>query len=48
MSIRIEREDFAWLVIRGQHGWLFVGRHESFAEGQELASQDSVAVVVRQ
>jgi hypothetical protein len=48
MSIRIERENFAWLVIRGQHGWLFGGRHEAFAEAQELASQDSVAVVVRQ
>jgi hypothetical protein len=47
LSIRIEREEPAWLVIRGEHGWLFGCRREAVLEARELARQDGVGIAVQ-
>jgi hypothetical protein len=36
-----------WYVIRGSHGWLHGDIAQAFEDAQEMASADSVAVVVR-
>jgi hypothetical protein len=45
-TVRIEREDSAWLVICRSHAWLFGSRHEALADAEWIASGLGVAVVV--
>ena len=43
-SVRIEREDAAWLVIAKDHGWLFGSHREATKEAREIAAGHGVAV----
>ena len=43
-TVRVEREEAAWLVICRQHGWVFGSRHEAIAEASEIARGFGVGV----
>jgi hypothetical protein len=44
-SVRIEREDSAWLVVARSHAWLHGSRHEAEADAELIAGGYGVAVV---
>jgi hypothetical protein len=46
--IVVHEPDDGWFVIRGSHGWLHGDAWQAFADAQQLASDDAVAIVVRQ
>jgi hypothetical protein len=45
--IEPERNGEGWLVIRSSHGWLHGSATSAFLDALELASADSVAIMVR-
>ena len=45
-SVRIEREDSAWLVIARSHAWLFGSHRQALADAERVARGYGVVVVV--
>jgi hypothetical protein len=45
-SVRVEREDTAWLVICRDHGWLHGSHHEAIAVASTIARGFGVGVEV--
>jgi hypothetical protein len=46
VSIRVEREDDAWIVLARKHGWIHGSRAAAIADANELARGFGVTVVV--
>jgi hypothetical protein len=43
-SVRIMREDMAWLVVCRSHGWLHGSQHEALRDAWEIARGFGVGV----
>jgi hypothetical protein len=43
-SVRVERQEAAWLVVCRQHGWLFGSLREALADAAKIAAGFGVAV----